>query len=116
MSRTISFTVTDDLAPRIFDVYTDANPASTAANFYVRHDRPENLMQVTVTVYDLMGHPVWDSTVKGMSDMDLSTPVTWDLTDYSGRRVQRGIYLYRASVTTDNTHYETASRRIAVTN
>ncbi|MBO5267584.1 MAG: type IX secretion system sortase PorU [Muribaculaceae bacterium] len=116
VSRTISFTVTEDLAPRIFDVYTDANPASTAANFYVRHDRPENLMQVTVTVYDLMGHPVWDSTVKGMSDMDLSTPVTWDLTDYSGRRVQRGIYLYRASVTTDNTHYETASRRIAVTN
>lgn len=116
VSRTIGFTVTEGLAPRIFDVYTDANPATVAANFYVRHDRPENIVQVTVTVYDLMGHPIWDSTVKGMSDMDLSTPVTWNLTDYSGRRVQRGIYLYRASITTDNTRYETASRRIAVTN
>ena len=116
VTRTIAFTVTDDIAPRIFDVYTDANPASTAANFYIRHDRPENLLTVTVTVYDLMGHPVWDSTVKGMADMDISTPVTWDLTDYSGRRVPRGIYLYRASITADNTRYETASRRIAVTN
>lgn len=115
-THTISFTVADGLAPHIFDVYTDANPASVSANFYVRHDRPENIVQVTVTVYDLMGHPIWDSTVKGMSDMDLSTPVTWNLTDYSGRRVQRGIYLYRASISTDNTHYDTASRRIAVTN
>lgn len=114
--RTISFTVSDKAAPQIFDVFTDANPASTAANFYVRHDRPENILTTTITVYDLMGHPIWESTVKGMSDMDLTTPVTWNLTDYSGRRVQRGIYLYRATITTDNATYDTTSRRIAVTN
>ena len=114
-SQTIEFFVDDSLAPQIFDVYTDANPASESASFYVRHDRPENVMEVTITVYDLLGHPVWTATERGTSDMDVSSPVTWDLCDMAGRRVTRGIYLYRATVTTDNAHYETASRRIAVT-
>ena len=114
-SQTIEFFVDDSLAPQIFDVYTDANPASESASFYVRHDRPENVMEVTITVYDLLGHPVWTATERGTSDMDVSSPVTWDLCDMAGRRVTRGIYLYRATITTDNAHYETASRRIAVT-
>lgn len=111
----IDFTVAEGLAPAIFDVYSDANPASTAANFYVRHDRPESVTTVFVTVYDLLGRPIWTGSTKGMSDMDLSTPVTWDLTDRAGHRVKRGIYLYRASITSDGTTYETTSRRIAVT-
>lgn len=111
----IPFTVAQGLAPRIFDVYTDANPASTAANFYVRHDHPDIVTTVAVTVYDLMGRPVWEGSRRGMSDLDVSTPVTWDLTDSAGHRVQRGIYLYRASITADGESFHTTSRRIAVT-
>lgn len=113
--QTIDFFVDDTRAPRIFEVFTDANPASESANFYVRHDRPENIVEVSVTVYDLLGHPVWSATSRGISDKDVSAPVTWNLCDMAGHRVGRGIYLYRASITTDNSHYETASRRIAVT-
>lgn len=113
--REIDLFVDDNMAPQIFEVFSDANPASTSANFYVRHDRPENIVEVSVTVYDLLGHPVWTGSSKGMSDNDLSSPVTWDLTDMAGRRVVRGIYLYRATISTDNAHYETSSQRIAVT-
>ena len=111
----IEFFVDPEAAPRIFDVFTDANPASTSANFYIRHDRPENLVEVGIEVFDLLGHPVWSASQKGVSDMDLSTPVTWNLCDRTGRRVNRGIYLYRATITTDNANYQTATRRIAVT-
>lgn len=114
-SHTVEFNVNPGLAPQIFDVFTDTNPASVETNFYVRHDRPENIVEVSVIVYDLLGHPVWSSTAKGMSDNDLSSPVKWNLCDMAGRRVPRGIYLYRATLTTDMQHYETASRRIAVT-
>jgi len=113
--KEIEFFVSEDMAPRIFEVFPDANPASTAANFYIRHDRPENIVEVGIEVFDLLGHPVWNAKQKGMSDMDLSTPVTWNLCDNAGRRVNRGIYLYRATITTDNSHYESATRRIAVT-
>lgn len=113
--RTLSFVVDDNVAPQIFDVFTDASPAAESASFYVRHDRPETILSVTITVYDLLGHPVWEGTTKGLSDSNVSAPVVWDLTNRAGHRVPRSIYLYRASITTDNAHYETASRRIAVT-
>lgn len=111
----IDFVVSESLAPRIYDVYTDANPASTEANFYLRHNQPDNTVTVTITVYNLLGKPLWSNTVTGRSDMFLTMPVTWNLCDASGRRVGRGIYLYRASITSDGQSFETASRRLAVT-
>jgi hypothetical protein len=49
--------------------------------------------------------------------MFTSSPITWDLTDYGGHRVKRGIYLYRATVSDDNSGDKTATaaRRLAVT-
>lgn len=114
-TKEVDFFVQENLAPKIYDVYTDANPASTQANFYLSHDQPDNMLTVSVTVYTLTGRPVWTGSASGRSDMFLTVPVTWDLTDSAGRRVGRGIYLYRASVTSDGKTFETASRRIAVT-
>ena len=73
---------------------------------------------MTIEVLDLMGRHVWSGGSTGMSDGDLSAPVSWDLCDEAGRRVQRGIYLYRASITTDlsaDAKLVTACRRLAVT-
>lgn len=113
--KTVDFTVVEGMAPKIYDVYSDANPASTTANFYLSHNQPDGNVTVTVTVYNLIGRPVWSGTSSGRSDMFLSVPVSWDLSDNAGRRVGRGIYLYRATITADGKSYETASRRIAVT-
>ena len=111
---TIDFYVQPGLAPKIFDVYTDTNPAYTEANFYVRHNRPDATLTVKIAVYDLQGREQWSDTATGRSDMFVSTPITWNLTDRSGRRVPRGIYVYRATVTTDGEQETSESRRIAV--
>ncbi len=113
--QTIEFFVERGLSPTIYDIYTDANPASVEANFYITHDRPDAQMTVTVTVYNLLGAEVWSSTSSGRSDMFTSAPVKWDLTGRSGNRVNRGIYLYKASITTDGEQHSTATRKIAVT-
>lgn len=112
--KTISFFVQTGLAPVIYDVYSDANPATTATNFYITHNRPDARMTVTVTVYNLLGSPVWSASQSGRSDMFSSFPIKWNLCDNAGRRVSRGIYVYRASISTDGEHFETASRKIAV--
>lgn len=113
----IDFFVAKQITPQIYDVYTDCNPASTEANFYVRHDRPDRELTVTIEVFDMMGRRVWHSTQDGRSDMFSSAPVTWDLTDYGGHRVGRGIYLYRATISDEHSGEKTstASRRLAVT-
>lgn len=114
---TIDFFVAKEILPTIYDVYTDCNPASVEANFYVSHDRPDRDLTVTIEVFDMMGRRLWQATQQGRSDMFQSLPITWDLTDYGGHRVNRGIYLYRATVSDDNSGEKTAtaSRRLAVT-
>ena len=108
------FFVDPTAAPKIFDVYTDANPATVEANFYISHNRPDAMLSVTIEVFDLSGRRVWTSTVKGRADMFATAPVRWDLTDNGGGRVGRGIYLYKATVTTDSSSPSSATRRIAV--
>lgn len=106
-----------NITPTLYDVYTDVNPVSTAANFYISHDRPDRNLTVTIEVFNLMGRPLWQATQTGRSDMFTSMPLTWDLLDSGGRRVPRGIYLYRATVSDDDSGEKTATaaRKLAVT-
>ena len=112
--RTISFNVVNGLKPELYDVYTTSNPASAEANFYLRHNRPDAMITVTLEVYNLMGQLVWSTQQSGRSDMFTSFPITWDLTDSSGRRVQRGIYVYKAGISTDGIQESTKAKKIAV--
>ncbi|MCM1448899.1 MAG: type IX secretion system sortase PorU [Clostridiales bacterium] len=115
-SRTIDFSVSPDIAPKLYDIYADANPASVETNFYITHDRPDALITVNIEVFNMLGRRLWSTSVKGMSDTLRSFPVKWNLCDEAGRRVNRGIYLYRASITTATGETSsTRTRRIAVT-
>lgn len=112
--RTISFNVVNGLKPELYDVYTTSNPASVEANFYLRHNRPDAMITVTLEVFNLMGQLMWSTQQTGRSEMFTSFPITWDLTDNAGRRVQRGIYVYKAGISTDGTQESTKAKKIAV--
>lgn len=114
-AATLTFVVDSQLAPEIFDIYTDVNPASTQANFYISHNRPDAMLGITVSVYSMSGMLVWSATVNDRSDMFTSAPVTWNLTDRSGRRVPRGIYIYRAEIVSGASRAVSPARRLAVT-
>lgn len=114
---TLEFSVAEGIAPKVYDVYTDANPASTEANFYISHDRPDGTLTVTIEVFDLTGRCLWSSTETGRSDMFTSHPITWNLCTDSGQRVVGGIYVYRATISDEDSGEKTstASRKLAVT-
>ncbi|MGN0213643.1 MAG: type IX secretion system sortase PorU [Muribaculaceae bacterium] len=112
--KTIHFVVEPGVKPEFYDVYTTACPAVTDAVFYIKHNRPEALLNVTLQVYDLMGREVWSTALSGKNAFGESLPITWDLCDMSGRRVPRGIYVYRAGISCDGVHYSTKSKKIAV--
>ncbi|MBQ4292902.1 MAG: type IX secretion system sortase PorU [Muribaculaceae bacterium] len=114
-TASIEFYVVEGLTPQISEVYATPNPASSTANFYITHNRPESVLNVTISVYDLAGRLVWSTTTTTPSDSFRTAPITWDLSDNAGRRVDRGIYVYRAEISTDGQKYATASRKLAVT-
>lgn len=113
--KTISFNVVNGLKPSIYEVYTTQNPASTSTTFYVKHNRPDAMLHIGIQVYDLAGRMVWSTQQSGQSDMFTSFPVTWTLNDMAGNRVPRGIYVYRAIVSTDGVKEATKSKKLAVT-
>lgn len=118
--KTIDFTVFKGQKPTIFDAYSDANPASIEANFFVSHNRPDAMLTVQVQVYSIGGRLEWEASQRGRADMFLSSPIKWDLKNQAGQRVSRGIYLYRVTVTDeenidDTSHAPTITKRIAVT-
>ena len=112
----LRFFVSEDAGPRIFDIYTDTNPASTQARFYISHDRPDALLTIEMEIYDMRGRRVWTAKATERSGLLGSAPITWDLRDTGGHRVERGIYIYRAVVTDAVGHTSrSAAKRLAVT-
>lgn len=112
--QTINFNVIQGLKPVMHDVFVVGNPAKTDAKFYIKHNRPDALITVTLYVYDLMGKLVWSTVESGRSDMFTSFPITWNLTDMAGRRVPRGIYVYKAGISTDGVQEITKAKKMAV--
>lgn len=115
-TATVDMAVRSDMPPAIYSVYADSNPAVSQTNFYVTHNRPEADLRVKITVYNLMGREMWSGHATGRADMTRTAPVTWNLCDYSGHRVARGIYVYRAEISEANGDtYSSASRKLAIT-
>lgn len=114
-SQTITFNVSKTLEPEILNITTDVNPASTHVNFFVSHDRPSSNMTVIVDVFDIGGRKVWSGTSSGVSDFLAPVQISWNLRNFSGVRVPRGIYLYRATVVSPEGSESTMTKKLAVT-
>lgn len=113
--ETIPFRVAIGRAPSITDITTDVNPATTSVNFILTHDRPSEVLDCTIEVFDLSGRKVWSTDTSTGSNIDSKVSVNWNLCDGSGARVARGIYLYRATVTTADGTSSSKTRKLAVT-
>jgi hypothetical protein len=113
--KTITFNVMSGLKPEIDEIKAFPNPASTSTTFLITHNRPEATVTITIEVFNLMGQRVWSTTQSGRSSMFAAFPITWDLSDYSGTRLARGIYLYKATISNDGHQESTKTKKLAIT-
>lgn len=112
--KSTMFVVEKGLEPNIYQLYTSQNPVREEAKFYLKHNRPDMLLNVTIAVYDLWGNLMWERQDEGKSDMWVSEPVIWDLNDAAGKRVPPGIYIYKAYISTESGKCATDAKKIAV--
>lgn len=82
--------------------------------FYIRHNRPDAMLQVKLTVYDLSGRIVWSTRQNGRSDMFVTAPIVWNLSDNGGGRVSHGLYIYKVAISADGGSETSATRKLAV--
>lgn len=111
---TITFEVVEGLKPFICDLKVFPNPARESAQFYFSHNRPESRMDVEIAVYDMAGRLQWKHKERGSSDFFNGYTVNWDLRGFGGSKLRPGVYLYRASISTDNSKDTTEAEKMIV--
>lgn len=113
-SATLSFKVAVNRAPALYDVTALTDKTSASVTFILSHDRPQAAINSMVEVFDLNGRKLWSGTSNAISDLGSDVRISWDLTDKSGERVPRGIYIYRATIETSEGTRATKSKKMAV--
>lgn len=108
-SSSLDFEVVNGLTPSIFGVSVYPNPAKISAKFVIEHDRPQTVLEVTIDVYDLVGRKVWTKTQRTTEDL------VWDLRDFEGKKLQKGMYVYKASLKTSTSTLTSKANKILIT-
>lgn len=113
-TTTFTFEVVEGLKPTLFDVIATPTATRGPVTFHLLHNRPESKMKVAIMVYDLAGRRLWQHEESGSSGVSSPYSVTWDLTNGSGSRMRPGIYLYRATISTDNSKEASKARKMII--
>lgn len=112
-STELSFNVVSGLQPKLFDVSVSDNPAQTSTTFIISHDRIGSSMDVKLEVFDISGRILWEQDETCTSESSTYT-TTWDLTLASGAHLNTGVYLYRASISSDGSSQSTKAKKLIV--
>lgn len=102
------------LEPSIVDLSAAADPSAASVDFRITLDRPNTDINCRVGVYDLSGRMIWEDERAVVSDMECMISTRWDLCDSGGRRVPRGIYIYRVTVEDKDGMFTSQSKKLAV--
>lgn len=97
-SSSISFKVKAGWIPEITSVDTDVNSTSSSVTFTIDTDSFDASLTCLFEIFDLSGKIIWSENMKPTSSSGMN--FTWDLRDFGGGRMSRGIYPYRATVMT----------------
>ena len=85
-------------APAVIEEFTIyPSPATEYVNFYLKYDRPEDIIDIEFSVIDLAGKTLWRSTVEHISE-DGTYTSKWDF--MSDRPTGNGIYIAKVVTTT----------------
>jgi hypothetical protein len=112
--HTFTFEVTEGIKPSIVQVVATPVPARESMQFLIYHNRPESVLQVNVTVYDMTGRLQWQKKENGSSGVNTPYTVEWNLTSNSGSRLRPGVYIYRAAIRTTNEGEDSRSGKLIV--
>lgn len=85
----INFVVRNSSMPAIGDVYNFPNPVTDDTYFYVNHNQSDNIIDISITIYDTQGRIVDRiSEKRGVGD---TSPLHWNCREHD---VNSGIYIF----------------------
>lgn len=90
------------------------NPFIEGTKISAEHNRPDELFDVTVTIYSMNGLIIRILRTSVPATGYQLAPVEWDGNTSGGQRAGRGVYPYRVTITTENSETSTISGRMII--
>jgi hypothetical protein len=90
------------------------NPVIYDTRFTAELNRPDQEIEITITIYDLAGRIIRIIETNAVVSGYVLPPVTWDGSIEGGKRVGRGIYPYRVTVKTESGEKAEGSGRLII--
>ena len=109
----LTFNVVKALEPNCFSVTATKNPATTGTTFIINHDRTGSQMDVEIDIFDTSGRQLWKHSETGVPT-DQTYTMDWDLCVDGGRRLQTGVYLYRAAISSDGSRKASKAKKLII--
>lgn len=107
----LNFIVKSD-APAVIEEFTVyPTPATEYVNFYLKYDRPEDIIDIEFSVIDLAGKTLWRSTLEYVSEDGVYTS-KWDF--LSARPNGNGIFIAKVVITTAEGTITHKSKKIII--
>ena len=101
----LNFVVKSDTPATVEEFTIYPTPATEYVNFYLKYDRPEDIIDIEFSVIDLAGKTLWRSTEEYISKDAVYTS-RWNFA--SSRPAGNGIFIAKVKITTSEgaiTHY-----------
>lgn len=109
----LNFKVSKGVTPTFFDVECTHNPATTNTAFRIIHDRIGSNLDITLDIFDMAGHHLWQHHEQG-TPYDNTYTINWDLCVDGGRRLHTGVYLYRVRISSDGSSQTSKAKKIII--
>ncbi len=94
----IDFLVAKDETLQLGHVLNYPNPFSTHTAFWFEHNKPGQILNVSVEIMTITGRVIRDLKKQVLTEGNRCTEMEWDGRDEQGQRVGRGVYLYKLRV------------------
>lgn len=109
----LDFRVEHGIQPKLIDISSTRNPATTSTQFCIVSDRIGTDIDFMIDVFDISGRHLWSHAATATPDLG-GVFVDWDLSMSSGGRLSTGVYLYRVRVRAEGSSYVSKAKKLII--
>ncbi|MCK5136144.1 MAG: type IX secretion system sortase PorU [Bacteroidales bacterium] len=110
----LEFIVADSEEMLLEQLYNYPNPFFDQTWFNIEHNRPDRELRLVLTIHSLSGQMVRIIDTRIFSGGYRLDPVMWDGTSSGGNRLGGGVYIYRATLSTDDGEMASESGKLII--
>lgn len=110
----IYFTVASSTQMALENLFNYPNPITDYTNFSFEYNQSNQIIEVTIDIYNINGRFVTQLKENFFSDGYRSKEIKWDATDSYGNTIGKGIYIYKVYVKSESGKESHKSSKLVV--